>query len=115
MITEYGKILRIYRLNNGMILKDMADKLNVPSSYLSALEMGRKPVTKDFLDKLLEKYDFTNEEQEKLKHAAELSASAVKVNLQNANAEKRDMAFNFARKFDGLDEETVKKIMEFLK
>lgn len=38
MVTAFGKFLRILR----EILKDMAEKLNVTSSFLSAVENGKK-------------------------------------------------------------------------
>ena len=56
MFTEFGKFTRTYRLKHGLILKEMAEKLNVPSSYLSAVEMGRKSITKDFADKIISIY-----------------------------------------------------------
>lgn len=115
MLTEFGKIIRMYRLENGLILKDMADTLDVPSSYLSAMEMGRKVVSDEFVNRLLSSYGFTDEEEKRIVEAAKLSANSVRVNLENASMQKKGMALSFARKFDGLDEETVKKIMEYLK
>lgn len=115
MLTQFGKVLRLYRLENGYILKDMADALNVPSSYLSAMEMGRKAVSNEFLNKLLSTYSFTEEETVNLKKSAEMSAMSVRFNLEKANAEKRGLALNFARQFESMDDETVKKIKELLK
>ena len=115
MLTEFGKIIRKYRIDNNLILKDMADALNVPSSFLSAMEMGRKVVSEEFLSRLFATYSFTQEEQEAIMEAAKLSASNIKISLANADFSKRNMAFSFARKFDSLDEETVRKILEYLK
>ena len=42
MITAFGKFLRILRMDNGEILKTMAEKLEVTSSFLSAVENGKK-------------------------------------------------------------------------
>lgn len=115
MLTEFGKLIRKYRIDNNLILKDMADALDLPSSYLSAMEMGRKVVSNDFLEKLFATYYFSQEEQQSLIEAARLSANSVKINLENVNLSRRNMALSFARKFDSLDEETVKKILEYLK
>ena len=114
MVTQFGKILRFYRLDHGYILKDMADALEVPSSYLSAMEMGRKAVSKEFLNKLISTYPFTEAEIEQLKQAAEMSASSVRLSTENLNTEKRELLFNFARQFDSIDDETVKKIKALL-
>lgn len=115
MLTEFGKLIRKYRIDNNLILKDMADALDLPSSYLSAMEMGRKVVSNDFLEKLFATYYFSQEEKQSLIEAARLSANSVKINLENVNLSRRNMALSFARKFDSLDEETVKKILEYLK
>ena len=113
MITEFGKLLRFYRLDNGLSLKDMADELRIPSSYLSAMEMGRKTVSQDFVSKLFLTYNFTEEEKSKIRAAAEMSASYVKLNLSNSSMEQRSAAYNFARKFENLEEETIKKYLIF--
>ena len=115
MLTEFGKLLRKYRIDHNLILKKMADTLNIPSSYLSAIEMGRKTVSKEFLNKLYEAYSFSDVERQQLNDAAELSAGSIKLDLNNASLDKRNMVLSFARKFDTLDEKTVKKIMDYLK
>lgn len=115
MFTEFGKLTRMYRLKHGLILKEMAEKLNVPSSYLSAVEMGRKSITKEFADKILSTYTFTKEEIEQFNDAVEKSANAYKLSVARQNSEKRELAYSFARKFDSLSPEEVKKLMEFLK
>ena len=38
MLTSLGKFLRKLRIDRGEILKDMADKLGVTVSFLSAVE-----------------------------------------------------------------------------
>jgi transcriptional regulator with XRE-family HTH domain len=44
MLTQLGIFLRKLRLDRGEILKDMAIKLNVSSSFLSAVENGKKRI-----------------------------------------------------------------------
>jgi len=115
MVTEFGKILRMYRIQHGLILKDMADALDIPSSYLSAMEMGRKSVSNDFLQRLFNIYRFTSVEQQELKIAAAKSADQYKLSTKNVDSTHKELAFSFARKFEELDEETVTKILELLK
>lgn len=115
MLTEFGKLIRKYRIDNNLILKDMADTLGLPSSYLSAMELGRKVVSNEFLEKLFAKYHFSQEEQRNFIEAAKLSVNSVKINIENVDSARRNMALSFARKFDSLDEETVKKILDYLK
>ena len=115
MVTEFGKHLRMYRIQNGLILKEMAEALDIPSSYLSAMEMGRKPVSNDFLNKLFSKYKFDMEEQQKIRIAAAKCADQYKVSTKNVDAPHKELAYSFARKFEELDSETVTKILELLK
>ena len=66
MITNLGKFLRVYRIEHGLLLYDMAKSLNMRSSELSGIEMGRKPIPTNFLEKLIEIYTFTISEKAKL-------------------------------------------------
>ena len=47
MLTEFGKLLRIIRINSGDTSKDMAKKLNLSPSYLSAIESGKRNIPLD--------------------------------------------------------------------
>ena len=114
MVTDFGKMIRVYRLEHGLMLKDMADKLNVPSSYLSAMEMGRKTISNEFIERLVSLFPFTEEEKATLNKAVASSANVVKFDLRAMNANKRQMVLSFARKFETLDDETVHKIMNYL-
>ena len=42
MITSLGNFLRKLRFEKGEVLKDMAEKLGVTVSFLSAVENGKK-------------------------------------------------------------------------
>lgn len=114
MLTEFGKLIRYYRIEHDIKMKDMAETLEVPPSYLSALEMGRKAVTDGFLKKLIEQYVFTEQEAQQLTTAAKDSATSVKINLINVSREKRELALDFARKFRDLDPETVNKLKKLI-
>ena len=45
-ISEFAIFCRKLRLDNNQILKDMADVLGVSSSYLSAVENGKRKNTR---------------------------------------------------------------------
>ena len=45
MITPFGKYLRKLRIDHDEKLKDMAAKLGVTGSYLSAVEIGKRDST----------------------------------------------------------------------
>lgn len=114
MITELGKSLRKLRIDRGEILKTMAEKLNMTSSYLSAIECGKRNIPSDLIDKLVSIYDLTQAEQEALLQARDKSLDSVEIELSTNNAFKRDLALQFARKFDDIDDELAIQMLKFL-
>ena len=52
MLTSFGKELRKLRIEGNVRLKDLAAALGVTSSYLSAIEMGKKPLTLEIFNKI---------------------------------------------------------------
>lgn len=115
MLTSIGKFLRKLRIDNGEILKDMADALGVSSAFLSAVENGKKKMPESWIEKLKAIYSFTSEQTEELQKAIIDTNDMVEIHLQNASTENRTLAISFAREFDSLDDETSKKILEVLK
>lgn len=41
-ITKFGEYMRILRIKNNLLMKDTADKLNVKTPFLSAVENGKR-------------------------------------------------------------------------
>ena len=62
MATEFGKILRIIRINSGDTAKAMADKLGISVPYLNAIENGRRDIPSDLTDKVINVYDLFSSE-----------------------------------------------------
>ena len=115
MLTSIGRFLRKLRIDNGEILKDMAEALEVSSAFLSAVENGNKKMPEGWVEKLKSIYSFTKEQTEELQTAIIDTNDAIKLNLQNATPGNRALAISFAREFDSLDDETSRKIFEILK
>lgn len=115
MLTSIGRFLRKLRIDNGEILRDMAEALGVSSAFLSAVENGKKKMPETWIQKLATIYSFTTKQVEELQAAVIDTNNAVELNLQNATSVNRALAISFAREFDSLDEETSRKIIEILK
>lgn len=94
VITEFGKAFRKLRIDRGEILKTMAENLNMTSSYLSAIECGKRNIPSDLISKLASIYDLTEEEQEILSEAHDKSLSSIEIELSTNNAFKRSFHFN---------------------
>ena len=53
-LTPFGKAMKILRLSAGISQKVMAQDLGVSSSFLSNMEMGRKKINPDWVEKISE-------------------------------------------------------------
>jgi transcriptional regulator with XRE-family HTH domain len=51
-INDFGKEVRKARIDTGVTLADMARELGTTSSFLSALEMGRKKIPAEWVTKI---------------------------------------------------------------
>lgn len=114
MPTSLGQFLRRLRLEHGEILKTMAEKLNVTSAFLSAVENGKKKMPVSWYQKLAQLYSFSEKQKLELEQAVMESSDVVELDLQKVSCGRRDLAISFARRFESLDEETSKKILELL-
>ena len=100
MLTSLGQFLRKLRLENGEILKTMAEKLGVTSAFLSAVENGKKKMPLSWYEKLPLLYTFSEQQQDALKKAVMESSDIVELNLHNVPFGRRDLAISFARRFE---------------
>lgn len=113
-MTELAKILKSIRLGNGQILKNMSDALNVTSSYLSAVENGKRPMPEEWIEKLKKAYGLSSEMLDKIADAADELRVSIKMNLDNATQTKKEAAVVFARSFEDMDDQTAKSIINIL-
>ena len=114
MATEFGKILRKVRIDHDEYLKNMADKLEVSSAFLSAIENGTKIPPTNFIGKIAEAYHLSEETITTLRESLNEYRKTVKIDVSNANKERRDLAVSFARKFDSFDKETLAEFITLL-
>jgi len=115
MITPFGQELRKIRLDRNLLLKNMADKLGFTSSYLSAIENGKKKIPADFIQTLAKVFDLSVEEVEKLKLTELETQDIIEFDTNKMEDFQKDFVVSFARKFDEIPKETLenfKKIIE---
>ncbi len=114
MLTELGKFLRKLRIDNGQLLKDMADILSISSANLSAVENGKRKPQDKMIDQIIKKYHLTEIAQNELKDAAALTREEINLSLNNATERQRNVGLAFARQFDQLSANQMDRIMEIL-
>ncbi|MGG1598880.1 helix-turn-helix domain-containing protein [Paenibacillus naphthalenovorans] len=114
MLTQFGKFCRKLRIDNGELLKEMADKLGVTSSYLSAVENGKRNVPHDWLETITDLYSLSQIQKKELNEAIEESQLTIKMELKDYNNSEKNLIMSFAREFKDLDEENRDKIRNIL-
>jgi transcriptional regulator with XRE-family HTH domain len=114
MITPFGKELRKIRLDRNLLLKDMAEELGFTSSYLSAIENGKKKIPDDFTMILQRLFNLNDVEIDKLEIAELESSSSIEFNLEKLDLSQKDFIFSFARRFDEIPQETLEEFKRMI-
>ena len=115
MLTSIGKFLRKLRIDQGEILKDMADKLGVTVSFLSAVENGKKKMPSSWNKKICDLYQLDTEQKDAFTVAIAETENTIEMNLDETSMGHRELAVSFARKFPDIDDFQVKKKKKILK
>ena len=113
--TSFGEFMRILRVKNHEVMSDVAKILGVKVPFLSAVENGKKNVPSEWIDKIIDHYSLNEDERLKLEEAIEESKTQYKIIMNDSGINQRKAALQFARSFDGMDDETAIKIMNLLK
>ena len=115
MVTNLGKFLRKLRIDNGEILKDMADKLNVTASFLSAVENGKKRMPSEWNQRICELYELDADQTEAFSVAIAETEEKIELNFVGVSSCNRELAISFARKFSDFDEDEIIAIRNIMK
>jgi HTH-type transcriptional regulator, competence development regulator len=114
LANEVGRFLRKLRIDNGEILYDMAQKLNCSTSYISALELGKRRVNQDFRNQLCKTYSLSPKQCAEFDNAISLSQEKIEIGLEGLSQNSKELLLAFARKVETLNEEETSKLLEFL-
>lgn len=112
MLSEFGKFSRKLRIEEGELLKDMATKLNVTPSYLSAVEVGKRAIPEKWISVLIKSYKLTSPMAKELKSIYENSLESVTMVLKEKKLEDKELIISFARNFDTLDENAKNELKQ---
>ncbi|QSV13591.1 helix-turn-helix domain-containing protein [Photobacterium ganghwense] len=112
--TAFGKCLRKIRIEQEILLKDMASVLDVSSAYLSSLELGKKSISDAIVTKICSSFNLNSKQINQLKDSVALSQPSVKIDLVGKSNDEREMVMSFARRYESLSESERKKVMKML-
>lgn len=88
-LTPFGVYMRKLRLDHGEYQRDMAERLDVTISYLSAVERGRRNVPNDWVDRLGALYDIPRGDRYILQKAASESRTYDRLDISHLNFEDK--------------------------
>jgi len=114
MLTSIGKFLKKLRVDHGEILKDMADKLEVTVSFLSAVENGKKHMPSAWYEKICKHYGLDETQRASFSTAIAETEESIEMNLANVNIARRELAVSFARRFNSIDDDQAAEIRKIL-
>ena len=114
MLSSFGKFTRKLRIERSQLLKEMAELLNVTTSYLSAVEMGKRNVPESWREIIIANYKLDNNEVQAMDEAIYNSQRTLKLNLNSYDEDDINLILSFARKFDELEVEEKDNLRRLL-
>lgn len=114
-MTEFGIFIKILRVKREIKQKDMAKMLGISSAYLSAMEIGRRPVKQDNIRNIINAYQLDGEEIDEIWEAYYNSRFNIRFNIYAVSDKKATLIRLLDREFGNIDDETAEKIIAILK
>lgn len=114
-LTPFGKAVRKLRIDAGVKIFDMAEFFNRSSAYISAVETGKRNVTREYVDKVIDYFNQFGIDARELVDTIDISQKHYKINLDGESEQSRILVAAFARKFPVLDDKKREKLMELIK
>ena len=114
MLTSLGRFLRKLRIDRNELLKDMAEKLEVSVSFLSAVENGKKHMPAAWNKQICELYDLTEIQQAEFTTAVAETEDSLDMILSGATMNSRRLAVSFARNLPYFTDEQVEAMQQIL-
>ena len=112
MVTAFGKFCRKLRIDEGELLLDMAKKLDVSTAFLSKVENGRRKPPEDWEERIINLYNLNGEKRQEFEECIYRTMNAESINIKDFDEEDRNLMLSFARKFNTLDKEALRKMIE---
>ena len=114
MISSFGLVMRKIRSKTGDSLRTCASKLEITAPFLSAMEVGRRPIPSHYLEKIKKIYDLSEEEYTELYNAVVETNKRVDIEIEKMNEAQKEVSMTFARKIENADPELVEKLRKVL-
>lgn len=114
MISKFSICLREIREKENESLRKMAARLGITPAFLSAMEVGRKTIPFEYLEKIKSIYNLSEEQSIKLENSIYETNNRVNLELDIMNDAQKNISIMFARKIKNADEDLLKRLNEAL-
>ena len=111
-MTEFGKFLRILRIQRNENAQAMAKRLDMSPSYLSTIENGKRNIPASLEEDIIRLYAFSELVQKVLRGAIVRSSGMVKIDFKELPENKRQLILEIAK--GNVDEATLEKMRNAL-
>lgn len=105
--NEIGKVLRKLRVDWGETAGVMAGKLGITPAYLSAIELGKRRMTRKLAKSIFYAYRLSGKDMAKIRSAY---MGKLAINLCGCNDQQINTAIRFVKSFRKLDRDTLIEI-----
>lgn len=110
-LTEFGSAVRKARIDAKVTLQAMAQELDVTAAYLSGLEVGRKKISPEWVEKIQAYFAAKNVQLPDLPRLADVSNKSIPLK-DGMNPQQMMLLAGFARA--SLSAEQLKKFSQLL-
>ena len=114
MVTETGKFLRKLRIDKSEKQKDMADRLDVSVSFLSAVETGKKKMPALWEKHICDIYELTDKQKCEFMGAVAKTRQTVEIRLTDLSSAKQEAVVLFAEKIGKISDEQAERIRKII-
>lgn len=112
--NELSKFLRKLRVDKSLTQKDVADYLNISTSFYSSLEIGKKPINENITDKLIKLFDLSNDQILEFNKLKVSYQQFVYINTQGLSDEKLNLVILLSRNIKNLTTDEIKEGLNIL-
>lgn len=109
-MTEFGRILRIIRINTGDNAKQMANKLYISPSYLSAIENGKRSIPSNLISSIANVYNLSERDKTRLREAVLNNNKPFRIDLTDFSEKKQNLLMAILQ--DDLPEQTIEEMYD---
>lgn len=112
MLTPFGLTIRKLRLDKGMRLLDLAQRIKRSPAFISAIETGKKTIPDGYVALVARGMGLDATEIKELRRAADRTKKAIAV--ENLPEDQRELVAAFARKLDELPSDVMEKLKKIV-